>query len=234
MAPEKATLFLTPQQALRAVCLDLRQYAPQIPLMCDILRLISGRDSIIRDPRNGVVWMRRQDRRQPQQIPPAALVTTTCHRLEHAVLSLETWAAICRRVFQTRVSPSVDAATGERGLSVFTAMASFRCRQCGHCCRRLDFRYELTAKDVERWRRAGREDILAWVGVLKKDNGAAAYQIWVVPGTNRFTDGCPFLRQGSSNHVWVCGIHEVKPMVCRQYPVTRKHAGMTGCPGFDE
>lgn len=234
MAPEKATLFLTPQQALRAVCLDLRQYAPQIPLMCDILRLISDRDTIIRDPRTGVVWMRRQDHHQLQQMVPAALVTATCHGLERSVLSLETLAVICRRVFQTRVWPSVNAVTGESGLSVSTAMASFRCRQCGHCCRRLDFRHELTAKDVERWRRAGREDLLAWVGVLKKDNGEAAYQIWVVPGTNRFAEECPFLKQGSSNHVWVCGIHEVKPTVCRQYPITRKHAVMTGCPGFDQ
>ena len=30
----------------------------------------------------------------------------------------------------------------------------------------------------------------------------------------------------------VCTIQDVKPGICRQYPSSRKHAVMTGCPGF--
>ncbi|WP_243545421.1 hypothetical protein [Pseudodesulfovibrio tunisiensis] len=28
----------------------------------------------------------------------------------------------------------------------------------------------------------------------------------------------------------VCSIHDYKPEICRQYPGSRKHAAMTGCP----
>jgi Fe-S-cluster containining protein len=229
-----ACIFLTPQQALAAVCRDLNQYAPQVPLMSEILRLVSGgRETIIPDPRNHILWRRREGEHRLQRIDPPTLVTVACERLTQSQLSLETWVSICRRVFQTRVQPGTDDVTGQWGLRVFTAMESFDCRQCGQCCRHLDFRHALTAEDVQRWRQAGRDDILAWVGDLKDMDGKTAYQMWVVPGTSRFADGCPFLKQGRSNHLWRCGIHKVKPLVCRQYPITRKHAVMTGCRGFD-
>jgi uncharacterized membrane protein YhaH (DUF805 family) len=56
---------------------------------------------------------------------------------------------------------------------------------------------------------------------------------WVIPGTNEFAPSCPFLKRGGSPHQWICSIHDVKPDICRNYPVSRKHALMTGCPGFD-
>ena len=46
------TVFLTREQAVEAVCRDFRQYAPQLLLFCEVLRLVSGRETrfAARDP----------------------------------------------------------------------------------------------------------------------------------------------------------------------------------------
>jgi Fe-S-cluster containining protein len=220
---------------MAAVCLDLRQYAPQVPLMCEILGLISGdAGRAVRDAHDSSIWVLRRGRRQRQRMEPADLTEYTCARLSGTDLPPEIWVDICRRVFRTHVRLLKDPDSGQWELSIQTGMAGFACRQCGHCCRRLDYRHELTPDDVHRWRRMGRLDILDWVGESRRPDGSISYQIWVVPGTNRFAQTCPFLKQGASNHLWICAIHELKPQICRQYPITRKHAQMTGCPGFDD
>jgi Fe-S-cluster containining protein len=52
------------------------------------------------------------------------------------------------------------------------------------------------------------------------------------PGTREFAEACPFLQQKPAENRWICRIHNVKPQICRNYPVSRKHAVMTGCSGF--
>jgi Fe-S-cluster containining protein len=43
---------------------------------------------------------------------------------------------------------------------------------------------------------------------------------------------CPWLTKIPTQNRWECQIHGVRPAVCRQYPGSRKHAEITGCPGF--
>jgi Fe-S-cluster containining protein len=119
------------------------------------------------------------------------------------------------------------------GVRIETGMEDFSCRQCGGCCTSLDYHHELTEEDVAQWERLGRTDILKWVRRIEGEGRHKAYRIWTVPGTTRLADVCPFLKKIPSENRWECLIHDVKPAICRQYPLTRKHGIMTGCPGFD-
>ncbi|OQY08333.1 MAG: hypothetical protein B6I22_00910 [Desulfobacteraceae bacterium 4572_123] len=51
---------------------------------------------------------------------------------------------------------------------------------------------------------------------------------------NMIHRSCPFLKKIPSENRRLCAIHDIKPAICRQYPVSRKHALITGCPGFDK
>jgi Fe-S-cluster containining protein len=126
----------------------------------------------------------------------------------------------------------VAPGTGKVGVRIETGMHLFTCRQCGQCCRFLDYRNEVGPADVARWRTMGRSDILRWVGVYRRNDAQPVYRIWVDPATGQPAAFCPFLKSNASGNRWVCGIHEVKPEICRQYPTSRKHARMTGCHGF--
>ena len=114
---------------------------------------------------------------------------------------------------------------------VDTGMADFTCLRCGHCCRTLDYRDGCSVDDYRRWQALGREDILAWVGVVGQEGRIKAVRIWMEPGTNRYAEVCPWLGKTKDPKRFRCTIHEVRPMICRQYPGSRKHARMTGCRG---
>lgn len=230
---EPDAIFLNADQAVEAICRDLRQYEPQTILMCEILRVLNGPEAVKRDADGFHIWVGPAVHGRLQRLSPPELVDHVCTRLIAARLSVKTLASICRRVFQAGVRPVKGGTDTTAGVAIETAMTNFSCRQCGQCCRELNYHHSVTAADVARWQDLGREDILAWVGRFRRRDGGEAYQIWVIPGTNRFAERCPFLKQGTSSHLWVCGIHDVKPIICRQYPITRKHALMTGCRGFD-
>jgi Fe-S-cluster containining protein len=229
-------IFLTRDKVVESVCNDFRQYEPQILLFCEVIRLISGGDTVVRkmpDDKNGV-WVRVAGLRNLRWMEGPELVEHMCATLKAVDLAPDLLAAIASRVFQTRALPAVDPATGHEGFLIETGMENFHCRQCGHCCQSLDYSYEVTAADVDRWRKLGRTDILKWVGSFKDEDGQTVYQIWVTPGTRHRVDICPFLKQNSAETRWYCRIHDAKPAICREYPVGRKHALMTGCPGFEK
>ncbi len=232
---ERKTVFLTPEEALSSICRDLRQYDPQIMLLCQIIRLISGGRIIARrDPNTEGAWISSPDRRNMRRLEGPELVEYACDALEQADEDPELLVSICARVFRERAFIDEHRETGHIGIRVETGMEGFRCRQCGRCCRSLDYRREVTAEDVARWRALGRSDILEWVGVFETSDRGKVYRIWVIPGTTKRAETCPFLYHESSENRWICRIHDVKPAICRQYPFTRKHALMTGCPGFEK
>ncbi|MBW1800093.1 MAG: YkgJ family cysteine cluster protein [Deltaproteobacteria bacterium] len=229
------SIFLTMEQALEAVCIDFRQYAPQTLLFCAIIRLISGGETQVkRDMRKNGVWISMPGRPNMRWMDESELVDYVCEIFTGADLNPELLSSVCARVFQTRAFPAVHPETGQAGIRIETGMEDFNCRQCGQCCRSLDYRKEVRAEDVTLWRELGRTDILKWVGVIKRGGRETAYRIWVTPGTGAVAEGCPFLKREASKNRWYCGIHDVKPEICRQYPASRKHAIMTGCPGFSK
>ena len=231
---EKESVFLTLDQAVAAVCIDFRQYAPQVMLFCEVLRLVSDDRTPIRPdiPKKGV-WIKLAGRKSMRWLEGEALVAHLCETLRRTRLSPEKLAAVCARVFQARAFAAVSPETGEAGVRIETGMEAYSCRQCGQCCRFLDYHDAVTAADVARWQALGRSDILAWVGGYRREGGNPVYRIWVDPATGRLVETCPFLKHDAAGNRWVCRIHDVKPGICRQYPVSRKHARMTGCRGFD-
>jgi Fe-S-cluster containining protein len=227
------SIHLTSQQAVEAVCRDLRQYEPQVLLLCEILRVLGGPEATVkRDAAGEGVWLSSVGHPYPHWFNNADLPEHVCKLLDRAAHDPDKLVAICSRVFQTRVQMVPDHQGGHTEFEIDTGMEGFACRQCGQCCIDLDYRNELTAEDVDRWKKAGRDDILKWIGTARHPDGRGSYQIWVIPGTNRFAESCPFLEFQSTCNRWTCRIHDIKPAICRNYPVSRKHGLMTGCRGF--
>lgn len=211
-------IFLTRQEALDAIAIDFRQYGPQPGLfrLLGPLMLGSRFETIAPD---GTARIRSG--RQYRQVAPAQMDFYFLHLLETEPVSLPVLADICSLVFRTRTRAA------ESGIRIENQMDRFVCRQCGACCQRLGYEDDCFEEDVRRWEFLGRTDILAWVA--RDEAPGRPYRIWIDPVTGRAADGCPWLKRSGSRSV--CAIQDVKPEVCRQYPLTRKHAAMTGCRG---
>jgi len=207
----KDQLFLTLNEAREAVRLDLEAYGPQPSLYAAMLPLldVAGEGSARRPP------------------PERKSILDLLARRPLQDGELE---AVCSLVFDARVR--LGEKGGRPGLWVETGMENYACTRCGQCCLALDFHKECTAEDVARWKRDGRQDILAWVGREAGPDGEVGYRIWRYPGTPLYTETCPWLRRVPGDKAFVCAIQDAKPEVCRSYPGTAKHARMTGCPGL--
>jgi Fe-S-cluster containining protein len=229
------SLWLKTEQVLKAIRLDFRGYGSQPVVFCEVIRTIHGDDMIVkREPGKDGLWISRAGKGRMRWLHGADLVEFMCAEITRIDLEPPTLAAICTRVFQAACHVENHAETGLAGIRIDTGMSAFECRQCGRCCRKLDYRDGMTADDMARLRALDRQDILKWVSIKQSGGDHEEYRIWVEPGTNQFAETCPFLKRGPSESLWVCRIHDVKPQVCRHYPVSRKHARMTGCPGFDK
>jgi Fe-S-cluster containining protein len=234
MKKRRDSVYLSIDEALEAVCIDFWRYDPQIVLLCQIIRLVSGGSVVLkREERKSGAWISMQGRPNMRWMGGPELVEYACAAVKEADRDPRLVSSICARVFHTRALEEKDRETGQMGIRIETGMEDFSCRQCGRCCTSLDYHNELTEEDVVRWERLGRTDILQWVRGIEGRGRRKAYRIWTVPGTTRPADMCPFLKKIPSENRWECLIHDVKPAICRQYPLTRKHGIMTGCPGFD-
>lgn len=89
-----------------------------------------------------------------------------------------------------------------------------RCLACGICCELYGGTLAAAPDDLERWRAEGRDDLLGHV--------SPEGELWIDPATGRRLEGCPFLVKRDQESS-VCGIHETKPRICREYP-TPVHA----------
>lgn len=84
---------------------------------------------------------------------------------------------------------------------------------------------------MRRWEAAGRDDILAWVGLIAVGD-TRVYDLWIDPKTGDDVSRCPWVEQVPGTDRYVCRIHDLKPDQCRRYPQSRKHADETGCQGY--
>lgn len=85
-----------------------------------------------------------------------------------------------------------------------------RCLACGECCRAFSWHLKVSPRDMERWRELGRKDIIAHVNQKRG-------WIWYDPDTREPLPICPFLDEVEPGKA-LCGIHDVKPDICRDYP----------------
>ncbi len=230
---KKESIFLTVAEAVRAICIDFRQYAPQTLLFAEIIALISNNTiHLKREPGQDGAWINLPGQRNMQWLEGSELTEHMCRMITDTHWNLELLVDVCARVFQTHAYPFVDADSGETGIRIETNMETFSCRQCGQCCRTLDYHHEVTQADLSRWKAQERDDILKWVEITPRGEAPPALRIWVSRKTGKIAEACPFLEKIPTNNRWRCRIHNVKPRICRQYPISRKHAVMTGCVGF--
>ncbi len=221
--------FLTQAQAIDAIAADFSQYGSQPDLFRDLGPLILGNDFKAGscDEQKGA-WIRHETDQPFQKVDDAALCFYFIHLLETGERCLETIMQICERVFETSVRHGHTE--GRDGIWIENQMDDFVCKRCGHCCRGL----EPLCTDLDRhvWKRHGRRDILSWVQKKTLVDGTVQDGIWVDPMTGKQADICPFLAPIAGQAMFYCTIQTVKPMICRDYPFTRKHARITGCKGF--
>ncbi len=89
--------------------------------------------------------------------------------------------------------------------------AEVECRRCGKCCL-TDFIAYVTAEDLARWRREGREDIL---GMVEREHAVWAGDRLVSSESGKDILGCPFLAWEGDHST--CTIYETRPGVCRRF-----------------
>jgi Fe-S-cluster containining protein len=231
---KKESIFLTINEAMRAICIDFRQYPPQTMLFTGIIPLISNSTvHLKREPGKDGAWINRARQHNMRWMAGSELTEFMCEAISQTQWTPELMAQVCSRVFQTKaIAIRKNPYTGNAGVRIETNMETFSCRQCGNCCRSLDYHEELTDADVLNWKASGRDDILKWVEFATPDASAPTYRIWASPKTGRIVETCPFLKKDHTSNRRQCRIHDAKPGICRQYPNSRKHALMTGCLGF--
>ena len=88
------------------------------------------------------------------------------------------------------------------------------CTHCGKCC----FKYE-----GDNWLGSATEaDMLLWLirapEVLDYVGGNRC-DLWVNPETGKEMQRCPWLDKLPSQEKYECQIHDVRPEVCRDYPI---------------
>ncbi|GAB4246676.1 YkgJ family cysteine cluster protein [Deferrisoma sp.] len=83
------------------------------------------------------------------------------------------------------------------------------CRSCGRCCELFGATLTASPKDLERWRREGRDDLLARASPLGR--------LWFDPDTGQRLPRCPHLVRIAPGRAR-CRIHATKPQICRDYP----------------
>ncbi len=223
-------LFLTLDQATDSVAADFGQYGPQPGLFCKLGLLILGNDfkiEIFNDVERALI--RRNDNDPFEPVDDTALGFYLIHVLETAEKDAVSMARICALVFQTSVKPGV--VEGESGVWVESHMNGFVCKRCGNCCRQLG--NECTREDRLLWESLGRSDILSWVKEEQSGNGEIQFRIWIDPQKGKPAESCPFIAPQPGKNTFICTIQAAKPLVCREYPFTKKHAQHTGCMGFD-
>jgi Fe-S-cluster containining protein len=231
--PQKDEIFLTFKEALAAIRADFSQYAPQKHLFLELCRVILGEGAAIhKEGGEEGVWVVEPVSGRMRFVHLEDLGGYLCDVLEKATPSASLFAAVCQRVFRTTVRPGRDEDRNNPGVWIETGMEGFSCRQCGRCCRVLEFHNQCTLQDYGRWEALGRRDIMEWVSLVRREGRIISCQIWVEPGTRQYVAGCPWLRHIPEKNRYECLIHEVRPEICRQYPGSRKHARITGCPGF--
>ncbi len=229
---ENEKIFLTRKQVLDAIRMDFVQYESQFDLYQELCPILTdSREFISQEGRNDCLLITRGKKSKTRRMNDQELGRYLLNTLKANSYPLSVLAEICSKVFRTTSWTGRHGKTGVNGIWIKTDMAFFKCRQCGNCCRNLNYQKDCTEKDYRRWKTLGREDILEKVMIIHHESIAPEYRIWIKLDSSQLYTECPWLVTASSKGRFECEIQDVKPEFCRQYPLTRKHADMTGCRG---
>lgn len=231
----KDKIFLSRREFFSAVRIDFGTYEPQNRLFRRLCReVLPDKVCLCDDAARQGVWVKPEGASGYRFLKGRELSRFVCRMLETGHFPLDRLSDICRMIFWTNAYGGKSPDGGQAGIWIETGMEDFTCALCGRCCLTLDYRSQCTAADYALWQRLGRQDVLARVAVVRSGREIISRQIWIDPKTKRFCDVCPWLVPLPANRGYQCGIHDIKPDICRQYPGTRKHAVMTGCSGFGD
>lgn len=227
-------IFLTYYQVLDAIRRDFNQYESQFALFQELCPILTDKQSIVtRKSRTDCVLITRGKKSKIRHMSDRELSRYLFAKLTAKNFPLPIMSEICARVFQTSAWPGQDTENSQDGIWIKTQMSDFKCRRCGNCCRNLKYHNDCTQNDYNRWKRLARQDILDKVMIIEPPGaGIPRYKIWKKSGSGELYEKCPWLVPSSSKGRYECSIQEIKPDYCRQYPLTRKHAVMTGCQGI--
>lgn len=231
--PFRKRLFLTIEAALEAVRNAFNQYPSQMNLLSALWPIVFGEGTyLMMDDRSRSAWAKVPGEAKLILADEDDLKLRIMDRLKHSPISPERLARISSLVFGLPAEAQTDSGKMSLpGIWIDNDMADFVCIQCGHCCLTLDYHEGCTLADYANWQDLGRNDILDWVGTVRRSGDITACRIWMVPGTNDYAEICPWLQVSPAHGRYECSIHDVRPTICRQYPGSRKHARLTGCKG---
>jgi len=130
------------------------------------------------------------------------------------------------------VSLHAPSSPGDNGISQVTEEQD-ECLQCGLCCKIFGDRISPTVENLYLWLECGRHDILRYFMACREGGQWVSCtslapsdlsEIHAVemrdPETGGYLPVCPFLRRVSKSRC-LCGIHAVKPEMCRNYQPLR-------------
>lgn len=129
------------------------------------------------------------------------------------------------------LDPAAMTAAVAAGLS--TLPEGFACRQCGRCCAcvRDAFQGRVSREEVDWWRQLGRTDVLRLIARQERPD-YVLYAAWVNPKTGEHFKRCPWLVSDGGHKR--CRIHEVRPLKCRSFPLSREHAERLHCKAYED
>jgi Fe-S-cluster containining protein len=100
------------------------------------------------------------------------------------------------------------------------------CTQCGKCCEKYGAGSGLgSATEADLERLDYRPDVLRYISLG---------DLWISPVTGEETRRCPWLRKLPNQDKFKCRIHDVRPDVCRNYPVDVEQMIRDGCEMLEE
>lgn len=86
------------------------------------------------------------------------------------------------------------------------------CRRCGRCCKEAQGLLTATAKDIKRWEKQHREDILSYADIYP----VGYADLWVDPIAGEVLNKCPFLKRIGLRK-YSCTIWETRPEQCADW-----------------
>lgn len=99
------------------------------------------------------------------------------------------------------------------------------CNQCGKCCLKAGSLLGTASKsDLQRWK--NRPDIMRYVAHVY----GGVYDLFINPRTQEDDlRRCPFLRKYPKRDAYYCRIYDLRPDVCRRYPMSIESASEWEC-----
>lgn len=99
------------------------------------------------------------------------------------------------------------------------------CNRCGRCCLNLQLG-SATEQDILIWKKK-KPEVLDYVCDCCSD-------LWISPVTGEEMNRCPWLRKLPKKEQYKCRIYELRPEVCRDYPVNIEQMINNGCEMLEE